>query len=363
MAKRRNQKDVLIGIKILGVGGSGSNIVSRIHRSRLRGVEFFALNTDIQALRQINGPKKIQIGKNTTAGLGTGMDLELGRKSAEESKDDIEEILKGAEMVFITCGLGGGTGSGAAPVIAEISKNLGILTVAIVTTPFSFEGKIRREIAENALQELKNKVDTLITISNNRLLAITNKETSLLQAFSICDNILKDAISGISEIILSPGLVNVDFADIKTIMKDSGVALMGIGTGEGEEKAILAAKEAIQNPLLDLSLAGAKGIVFCLKGGKDLTLYEVNEAAKIITQNASEGAKIIFGAIIDEDLKEKIKITVIASGFNREIKEVKKEFVPLHESFKEISQELEKGKTKEEEELEVPAFLRKKIKF
>lgn len=363
MAKKNSQKDILIGIKVLGVGGSGSNIVNRIFRSRLKGIEFFALNTDLQALRQISGPKKIQIGKNVTGGLGTGMDPELGKRAAEESKEEIEEILKGAEMVFITCGLGGGTGSGAGPVIAEISKSLGILTIAIVTTPFSFEGKLRKEIAENALQEFKNKVDTLITISNDRLLAVTNKETSLLQSFSLVDNILKDAIVGISEIILSPGLINVDFADIKAIMKDAGMALMGIGIGEGEERAISAVKEAIQNPLLDLSLTGAKGIVFCLKGGKDLTLYEVNEAAKMITQNASEEAKIIFGAIIDEELKEKVKITVIASGFSQESKEIKKEFVPLHQTFKEVSKELEKEKTKEEEELEIPAFLRKKIKF
>jgi len=361
MAKKDSQKNFSLGIKVLGLGGSGSNIVSRMYRSRLKGIEFFALNTDLQALRQINGPRKIQIGKNVTQGLGSGMDPELGKKAAEESKKEIEEVLKGAEMVFITGGLGGGTCSGASPVVAEISKNLNILTVAIVTTPFSFEGKLRREIAENALSELKNKVDTLITISNDRLLSIVNKETSLIQAFSLCDNVLKDAITGISEIVISPGLVNVDFADIKTIMKDSGIALMGIGLGQGEERAIKAAKEAIENPLLDFSLAGAKGIVFCLRGGKNMSLYEVNEAARIITQNASEGAKIIFGAIIDENLKEEIKITVIASGFTKE-KEEKKEFVPLS-SFKEISKELEKEKSKEEAELEIPAFLRKKIKY
>lgn len=361
MKKQKNKKENLIGIKVLGLGGSGSNIVNRMYRSRIPGIEFFALNTDLQALRQINGPKKIQIGKNITGGLGTGMDPELGKKAAEESAKEIEEIIKGSEMVFITCGLGGGTGSGSIPVVAEISKNLGVLTVAVVTTPFSFEGKLRREIAYQTLREIQTKVDSLITISNDKLLAITDKETSLLQAFSLSDNILKDAISGISEIILSPGLINVDFADIKTIIKDSGPALMGIGRASGEGRAVQAAQQAIENPLLDFTLNGAKGIIFCLRGGKNLTLHEVNEAAKIITQNASDEAKIIFGAIIDESLKEEIKITIIASGFSKEKKE-KREFVPLS-TFKEMEKEIEEIKTKEEKELEIPTFLRKKMKF
>lgn len=362
MAKKRlKKKDILIGIKVLGIGGSGSNIVSRMSRSRIPGIEFFALNTDLQALRQINGPKKIQIGKNVTAGLGTGMDPELGKKAAEESAKEIEEIIKGSEMIFITCGLGGGTGSGAGPVIADLSKNLGILTVAVITTPFSFEGKLRKEIAEKARREFQGKVDALITVSNDKLLSITHKETSLLQAFSLADNILKDAISGISEIIITPGLVNVDFADIKTIMKDSGLALMGIGRSAGEERAIQAARQAIENPLLDFTLNGARGIIFCLRGGKNLTIHEVNEAAKIITQNASDEAKIIFGAVIDETLKEEIKITIIASGFSQE-REEKKEFIPLM-TFKEVEKEIEEDKTKEEKELEVPTFLRKKIKY
>jgi cell division protein FtsZ len=273
-------------------------------------------------------------------------------------------------MVFITCGLGGGTGSGAAPVLAEISKNLGILTVAVVTTPFSFEGRIRKEIAEKAIDELKDKVDTLIVISNDRLLDISGKEKTLLESFSLVDDILKNAIIGISGIILLPGLINIDFADVKTMMENSGQALLGIGRGSGEEKAVKAVRQAMENPLLDLTLAGAKGILFSIRGGTNLTLHEVNEAAKTITQNASEEAKIIFGAIIEESLKDEVEITVIASNFvsfSKE-KEEKREFVPLMReklpsgNLKKDIREIEE-KTKEEEELEIPAFLRKKIRF
>jgi len=368
--KKKQQKDILIGIKILGVGGSGGNIVGRMYKSRLPGIEFYAINSDLQALKRINGPKKIQIGKNITQGLGTGMNPDLGQKAAEEAKDELQSIIKNAQMVFITCGLGGGTGSGAAPVLAEISKNLGILTVAVVTTPFSFEGRIRKEIAEKAIDELKDKVDTLIVISNDRLLDISGKEKTLLESFSLVDDILKNAIIGISGIILLPGLINIDFADVKTIMENSGQALLGIGRGSGEEKAVKAVRQAMENPLLDLTLAGAKGILFSIRGGTNLTLHEVNEAAKTITQNASEEAKIIFGAIIEESLKDEVEITVIASNFvsfSKE-KEEKREFVPLMReklpsgNLKKDIREIEE-KTKEEEELEIPAFLRKKIRF
>jgi cell division protein FtsZ len=359
----KKKKDFSIGIKVLGIGGSGGNIVSRLSKSKkIKGIEFFAINTDLQALRRINGVKKIQIGKNLTNGLGTGMNPELGKKAAEESAKEIEELLKGAQMVFLTSGLGGGTGSGATPVIAEISKKLGILTIAVLTTPFSFEGKVRKEIAEQALKEIKEKVDSFIVISNDRLLDIAGKNTSLIEAFSLADNILKNAIINISEIILLPGLINIDFADIRTIMEGSGQALIGIGRASGEERAVTAARQAIENPLLDLTLSNAKGILFLVKGGKDLTLDEINEAAKIITSKASEEAKIIFGAIIDENLKEDFEITVIASNFSVE-KEEKKEFVPLS-TFKEIEKEIkEEKKEKEEEDLEIPAFLRKKIKY
>lgn len=367
--KKKLQKDILIGIKILGIGGSGGNIVSRMYKSRLPGIEFFAINSDVQALKRVNGPKKIQIGKNITHGLGTGMNPELGQKAAEEAKNELEAVIKNSQMVFITCGLGGGTGSGAAPVIAEISKNLGVLTVAVVTTPFAFEGKIRKEIAEKAIEDLKNKVDTLIVISNDRLLDVSGKEKTLLESFSLVDDILKNAIIGISGIILVPGLINIDFADVKAIMENSGQALLGIGKGSGEERAVLATRQAMENPLLDLSLAGAKGILFSIRGGKNLTLHEVNEAAKIITQNASDEAKIIFGAIIDDNLKDDVEVTVIASGFGGYTKEEKREFVPFvreHlpvENLKKISKEAEGKTKKEEDELEIPAFLRKKIKY
>lgn len=375
--KKKNQKDQLIGIKILGVGGSGGNIVNRMYKSRLPGIEFYALNTDLQALKKINGPKKIQIGKTVTQGLGTGMNPEIGKKAAEEAKAIIEDIVKGSEMVFVTCGLGGGTGSGAAPVVAEICKNLGILTVTIITTPFSFEGKIRKEIAERAIQDLRHHVDTLILIANDRLIDLAGKEKTLIESFTLVDEILKNAIMGISGIILLPGLINIDFADVKTIMEDSGQALLGIGRGEGDDRAILAAKQTMENPLLDLTLSGAKRILFSVRGGKNLTLHEVNEAAKVITQNACDEAKIIFGAVIDENLKNEMEVTVIASNFLNSPTEKfeKREFIPLNptpeplsrehfprEIIKKVSRDVPE-KTKEEEELEIPAFLRKKIKF
>jgi cell division protein FtsZ len=375
--KRKNQRDQLIGIKVLGVGGSGGNIVNRMYKSRLSGIEFYVFNTDLQALKKINGPRKVQIGKNTTQGLGAGMNPEVGRKAAEEAKEKIEEIIKGSQMVFITCGLGGGTGSGAAPVIAELAKGMGILTVAVVTTPFSFEGKGRRDIAEKAIAELRFKVDTLVLISNDRLVDLAGKEKTLIESFTMVDDILKNAIMGISGIILLPGLINIDFADVKTIMEDSGQALLGIGKSEGENRAILAAKQTMENPLLDLTLSGAKRILFSIRGSKNLTLHEVNEAAKIITQHACDEAKIIFGAVIDENLKNEIEIAVIASNFlnSPTEKEERKEFVPLNPSPESLSREhfpremVRKvprelpEKTKEEEELEIPAFLRKKIKF
>lgn len=370
MTKKRTVKDSLIGIKVLGVGGSGCNVVNRMYKSRLSGIEFFAVNSDLQALKKVNGPKKIQIGKKTTQGLGTGMNPELGRMAAEESKNEIEAAVKGCQMVFITCGFGGGTGSGAAPAIAEISKKLGLLTVVVSTAPFSFEGKIRKEIADQAIEQMKNRADALIIVSNDRLLEVSGDKKTLLESFSLVDEILRKAIIGISGIILLPGLINIDFADIKTIIENSGQALLGIGSGSGEERAKKAAQQAMENPLLDLTLSGAKGILFSIRGDKNLTLYEVDEAAKTITQNAGDQAKIIFGAVIDETLKDEIEITIIASRFSDFIKEKEeeKEFVPfttqarnLVENLRKTPRETEK-KTKEEEELEIPAFLRKKIK-
>src|SRR3990167_2515342 len=302
-------------IKVIGVGGGGNSAVNRMVTSDINGVDFISVNTDAQALHQNLAQHKLHIGRTVTRGLGAGMNPELGMKSAEESSSEIREVLKGADMVFITCGLGGGTGTGAAPVIAEIARDLGALTVAVVTRPFSFEGAQHRTIADKGLEELGAKVDTIISIPNDRILQIIDKKTSLLDAFGIVDDVLKQGVKGISELITKPGLINVDFADVKAIMKESGSALMGIGQGSGENRAVDAAKAAIDSPLLELSIEGAKGVLFNVTGGKDLGIYEINEAAKIITGAADEDAKVIFGAVIDEDMKDEIKITVVATGF------------------------------------------------
>lgn len=306
-------------IKIIGVGGSGGSAVNRMVDSKIRGVEFVSLNTDIQALHYSQAHKKINIGKSVTRGLGAGMDPELGAKAAEESQNEIRDALKGADMVFITCGLGGGTGSGASPIVAEIAKEIGALAVAVITKPFSFEGAQRRTIADNAWEKLAEKVDTIITIQNDRLLQIIDKKTSLLEAFSIVDDVLRQAVQGISELVTIPGLINVDFADVKSIMKDQGTALMGIGQASGENRAVEAAKAAVSSPLLELSMEGAKGVLFIVSGGTDLSMHEVNEAAKVITAAADSNAKVIFGTVIDKNLENQVKITVIATGFEPKI--------------------------------------------
>ena len=302
-------------IKVLGIGGSGSNTVSRMARFNIQGVELIAANTDAQALHFCKADKKILIGEDTTKGLGTGMDVVLGKKAAEESKETISENLKGSDMVFITCGLGGGTGSGAVPIIAEISKSLGILTIAVVTTPFSFEGEQRRRIAENALQKLKEKVDSTIIISNDKLLSIIDEKTTVSNAFSICDEVLKEAVQSITDLILVPGIINIDFSSVLSIMENSGRALFGVGRAQGENRAINAATKAINSPLLNFSIKGAKGILFNASG-QDITLNEIQETAKVITKNVNPRAKIIFGAVKDNTLsKGEIKITVIATKF------------------------------------------------
>lgn len=306
-------------IKVLGVGGSGSNTVSRMAKFNIQGVELIAVNTDAQALHFCKGPKgypkKILIGKDITKGLGTGMDVVLGKKAAEESREEILESLSGSDMVFITCGFGGGTGSGAAPIIAELAKSLGILTIAVVTTPFSFEGEQRKKVAENALQKLKGEVDSLIIISNNKLLNIIDKETTVSNAFLICDEVLREAVQGITDLILVPGIINIDFSSVLSIMKDSGQALFGVGRAQGENRAIDAATKAINSPLLDFSIKGAKGVLFNASG-QDITLNEIQEAAKVITKNVDSTAQIIFGAGKDNTLKNgEIKITVIATKF------------------------------------------------
>ena len=300
-------------IKVIGVGGSGSNTVSRMAKFPAHEVELLAINTDAQALYFSKADKKILIGHDVTKGLGTGMDASLGKKSAEESAKEIAENLKGVDMVFITCGLGGGTGSGASPVIAEISKGLGILTIAVVTTPFTFEGAERKKVAEQALSELKGKVDSLLVVSNDKLLKIIDEKTTVSGAFLICDDILREAVQAITDLILVPGIINVDFASVLSIMKDSGRALFGVGKTSGENRATRAAESAINSPLLDFSIQGSKGVLFSASGN-DITLNEIQEAAKIITKNVDPKAQIIFGAVKDKNLKKgEIKITVIAT--------------------------------------------------
>lgn len=303
-------------IKVVGVGGSGSNAISRMMKYKIKGVELIAINADAQDLQKTRAHLKIRIGKKTTKGLGTGMNPEVGRRAAEEQREEIQEVLRGADMIFITCGLGGGCGSGAAPVVAEIAKNLGILTLAVVTKPFSFEGIQRMEIAENSQKKLKGEVDTLIAVSNDKLLSILEPNTTITNAFWVCDEILRQAVQGISDLIVLPGIININFADVKAIMKDSGSALFGIGIAKGEGRAKEAARKALNSPLLDLSCKGARGILFNISGGEDISLLEIDEAAKIITNEVSPDARIIFGAIKDEKLKKgEIKVTVIATGF------------------------------------------------
>ncbi|MEI6627373.1 MAG: cell division protein FtsZ [bacterium] len=302
-------------IKVVGVGGSGCSAVNRMIASKIKGVEFIAMNTDVQALQHNNAKIKLHLGQMTTKGLGAGMNPEVGAQAAEESINEVRDLLKGADMVFVTCGLGGGTGTGAAPRIAAVAKELGALVVAIVTKPFKFEGKQRSEIAERGYQELAQRVDTIITIQNDKILQNVDKKTGFTEGFGLADEVLRQSIQGVSEIITGYGDVNVDFADVKAIMKDAGTALMGIGEVAGDNRAVMAAKKAISSPLLDLSIDGAKGVLYIISASASLTMDEVNEASLIITENADPNAKVIFGVVIDESLKDKIRITVVATGF------------------------------------------------
>ena len=303
-------------IRVIGVGGGGSNAVNRMIRAELMGVEFIAVNTDAQALLQSDAPHKIRVGDKITRGLGAGGDPTIGQRAAEEDAEKIYEALKDSDMVFITAGMGGGTGSGAAPVIAEIARDLGALTIGVVTKPFSFEGARRRLNAEKASEALRDKVDTLITIPNDRLKDVVNKETSILDAFRVVDDVLRQGVQGISDLITVPGLINLDFADVRTVMKDAGSALMGIGRAVGEGRAAAAAKEATASPLLEVNIAGAQGVLFNITGGPSLSLFEVDEAAEIIKQTADPEANIIFGTVIDERMGDEVAITVIATGFD-----------------------------------------------
>ncbi|CAH1213766.1 Cell division protein FtsZ [Paenibacillus plantiphilus] len=305
----------LAQIKVIGVGGGGSNAVNRMIENGVKGVEFITVNTDAQALHMAKSEQKLQIGDKLTRGLGAGANPEVGKKAAEESRETVMNTLKGADMVFVTAGMGGGTGTGAAPVIAEIARECGALTVGVVTRPFTFEGRKRSGQAELGIEALKEKVDTLIVIPNDRLLEIVDKKTPMLEAFREADNVLKQAVQGISDLIAVPGLINLDFADVKTIMTERGSALMGIGAATGENRAAEAARKAIQSPLLETSIDGARGIIMNITGGANLSLYEVNEAAEIVISASDPDVNMIFGASIDENLKEDIKVTVIATGF------------------------------------------------
>lgn len=350
-------------IKVVGIGGAGGKAVTRMVDHKINGVDFITINTDVQDLHFTKARQKIHIGKNLTKGLGAGMNPEVGRQAAEENRDEIHETLKGADMVFLTCGLGGGTGSGASPIVAEVARDAGALTIGVVTKPFTFEGIQRQRIAEEAWHLLKDRVDALITIHNDRLLNIITKDTSLLSAFTICDDVLRQAVQGISDLIITPGIINVDFADVRAIMADTGSALMGVGFGAGEDRAVTAAKAAVSSPLLDISIDGARGVLFNVSGGSDLTMFEVNEAAKIITESIDRDAKVIFGAVNDEKLKKgEVKITVIATGFgassnlklplSKEEKSEARKNIPVTEKGGEIQSEWDA----------IPAFLRRRSK-
>jgi cell division protein FtsZ len=318
MAEVKTDIETFSRIKVIGVGGGGGNAISRMIDANLKGVEFVAINTDTQALHHSKAEEKVHIGKSLTKGLGAGMNPEVGRQAAEESREEIQNVLKGADMVFVTCGLGGGTGTGAAPIVAETAKELGILTVAVVTKPFSFEGSRRRAIAEEGLSALKKRVDTIISIQNDKILSIIDKKTSLVSSFRIVDDVLRQGVQGISDIICnsSSESVNVDFKDVETTMANSGDALMGIGIATGENRAAEAAKAAVNSPLLDLSIDGAKRVLFNITGSNDITMFEVEEASNVITESVDPDARIIFGTVIDDDLpKGEIQITVVATGF------------------------------------------------
>ncbi len=320
MAQVKPPFETFARIKVVGVGGGGNKAIQRMMAVKIHGVDFIAINLDAQDLNIANTPTKILIGKNLTRGLGAGMNPEVGRQAASESSDEIADVLKGADMVFITAGMGGGTGSGAAPVVAEIARDVGALTVGVVTKPFSFEGAARARIAEEAWTLLKEKVDALITVPNDRLLSIIDRKTPLLEAFAKVDDVLRHGVQGISDLITVPGIINVDFADVKTIMSNSGSALMGIGFASGEDRAIEAAKLAINSPLLEIAIDGASGVLFNLSGGNDIAMSEISDAAKIITEKIDPNAKVIFGAVQDDKLKKgEVKVTVIATGFTQHL--------------------------------------------
>jgi cell division protein FtsZ len=365
-----DRNDGFARIKVAGIGGAGGSAITRMIESRLKGVDFIAINSDLQALKENPADIKIQIGKELTRGLGCGADPDKGRMSAEENKDEIYEELRDTDMVFVTAGMGGGTGTGAAPVVAGIAKELGALTVAVVTKPFSFEGQRRMKLAEAGIEELRKNVDTLIIIPNDRLLQVVDKKTSLMDAFQVVDDVLREGVKGITDLITQSGLINLDFADVKAIMQDSGTALMGIGRSTGESRAIEAARGAIDSPLLEISIDGAKGILMNITGGPDLGMYEIDEAAKTITEAADPEANIIFGAVIDETMQGEVQITVVATnfegkrggGYERESDGIGGLTGSLVRPTSSVSSINKPVMSDSEDELEVPAFIRRKMK-
>jgi len=343
-------------IKVIGIGGGGGNASNRMIKAGLKGIEFIAINTDAQALYHSEAPTKINIGKATTRGLGAGSNPDVGKQAAEESIEELKEAMEGSDMVFITCGLGGGTGTGAAPVVASAAKEMGILTVAVVTKPFTFEGQRRKTQSEEGLESLKNKVDTLITIPNDKILSLIDKKTPLNDAFAVVDDVLRQGVQGIADLITIHGMINVDFADVKAVMENAGSALMGIGYGTGENRAMDAAKAAIESPLLEMSIDGAKGVLFNITGGNDLSMFEVDEAARVITEAADPEANIIFGAVINDSYTREITITVVATGFD-----YKQNEGSLMRPAKASMSPREMPIKHTENELDIPAFIRQKM--
>ncbi len=360
MSVRDSSGNFLAVIKVVGVGGGGTNAVTRMVDAGLSGVEFVAVNTDAQALMMCDADVKVHIGSQATRGLGAGADPAVGEAAARESRDELKEILKGADMVFVTAGEGGGTGTGGAPIVAELAQEIGALTVGVVTRPFSFEGRRRAEQAQVGIANLHERVDTLIVIENDRLLQVVEKRTSIVDAFKMADDVLRQGVQGITDLITVPGLVNLDFADVRTIMRDAGSALMGIGDASGENRAAEAARTAVSSPLLEASIEGATGILLNVTGGPDIGLFEVNEAAEVVTSAADQNANVIFGAVINDTLSETVRVTVIATGFGPQRRRPRREPALLAD---EPSRERDEPREREgfevtDEALEVPSFLR-----
>ena len=347
--QRRYVPEHMATIKVIGIGGGGCNAVNRMVDSGIKGAEFYAVNTDVQALKSTRTDNTVQIGQNLTRGLGAGADPEIGRQAAEESRDDLAMLVEGTDLVFITAGMGGGTGTGASPLVAELARGAGALTVGVVTKPFGFELRRRAQIADRGIAELETKVDTLIVIPNDRLLTVIEKRTPLLEAFSYADDVLRQGIQGITDLITQPGLINLDFADVRRVMTDAGSALMGIGTGTGEHRAADAAHKAISSPLLEATIEGARGVIFNIYGGPDLSMFEANEAAELISKAVDPDAEVIFGATIDERLTNEVRVTVLATGFGSRARD-RQRVIGVGE--------IEKVAPVSMDEIEVPAFLR-----